>query len=292
MSLLVFLRSLVFLAGVILLGACSQPAASIPPTPTRTLVWTVVSPTLTKTLSKPTVEPTKPPVVSTSIPFTPTPMPGVCSPLQGYSLQEIDSIVTNPYNPPAAGSDDPHQGVDLADRLPGSLAAVSGLDVHSILAGQVAAVIVDRFPYGNAVLVETPLQAFPIDWFPAGYLPEPVSQPLVNPALTCPVVSVPTAESPNRSIYILYAHMQSQPDVSLGQDVQCGQGLGSIGDSGNALNPHLHVEVRLGPSGVRFNSLAHYDNRATQEEMGLYCLWRVSGFFQVLDPMVIFAIQP
>jgi hypothetical protein len=54
----------------------------------------------------------------------------------------------------------------------------------------------------------------------------------------------------------------------------------------------LHVETRIGPAGARFASLAHYDNRATPEEMGLYCLWRISGLFQLVDPLAVLALQP
>ena len=57
--------------------------------------------------------------------------------------------------------------------------------------------------------------------------------------------------------------------------------------SGNALNPHLHIEARIGPSDASFSSLAHYDASATIEEMQNYCLWRISGLFRVLDPLQV-----
>ena len=223
---------------------------------------------------------------------TPTPTPSICSPLDGYSLEELPSLISNPYNPPGPGSDDPHQGVDLADRLPGSQAAISGMGVRTLMSGVVAGIIEDRFPYGYAVLVETRLQDMDLNRLPSDYLPEPLPEPLVNPALTCPPVQFPVETSFERSIYVLYAHLKSQPLVARGQDVSCGQNIGYVGQSGNALNPHLHVESRLGPAGAIFLSLAHYDNSATQVEMGLYCLWRVSGMFQLLDPMVLLSTQP
>ena len=65
----------------------------------------------------------------------------------------------------------------------------------------------------------------------------------------------------------------------------CGQAIGSVGMSGNALNPHLHLEVRVGPAGIRLESMAHYDTSATAQEMANYCRWRVSGLFQLVDPM-------
>jgi len=58
-----------------------------------------------------------------------------------------------------------------------------------------------------------------------------------------------------------------------------------VGDSGNALNPHLHLEMRIGPAGITFAGMSHYDNSATSEEMAAYCTWRVSGKFQLVDPL-------
>ena len=55
--------------------------------------------------------------------------------------------------------------------------------------------------------------------------------------------------------------------------------------SGNALNPHLHLEARVGPAGTRLDSMAHYDSSASPAEMAAYCLWRVSGAFQRINPL-------
>ena len=79
--------------------------------------------------------------------------------------------------------------------------------------------------------------------------------------------------------------------MQTGQEVACGQPLGAVGSSGNALNPHLHFEVRVGPSGAPLYSMAHYDASATPQEMAMYCLWRVSGWFQLFDPLKLL-LQP
>jgi murein DD-endopeptidase MepM/ murein hydrolase activator NlpD len=205
-------------------------------------------------------------------------------------LEDLSAAVSNPFNPPAPGSDDPHQGVDLADRLPGSSAAVTGKPVLAALGGRVAGVVSDRFPYGNAVIIETLLENLGAGLEQALSLPTPLPQPLTNPALTCPPVALPYSQTGQRSVYLLYAHMLDAPSVQVGQELSCGEVIGAIGQSGNALNPHLHIEARVGPSGSRFGSLAHYDNRATAEEMGLYCLWRVSGTFQLLDPLAVLEV--
>jgi murein DD-endopeptidase MepM/ murein hydrolase activator NlpD len=202
----------------------------------------------------------------------------------------MPALVSNPFVPPSPGSDDPHQAIDLADRAAGSGIALAGRQVQAALAGSVAAVIEDRFPYGNALLVETSIEELPGNWIEALGLREPAATWQPNPALTCPDV-VPKTWGEGSSLYLLYAHLQQAPAFQLGDEVSCGQGIGNVGDSGNALNPHLHLEVRLGPAGAVFSSLAHYDNRATPEEMDQYCTWRVRGIFRLVDPLVLLKLS-
>jgi len=201
----------------------------------------------------------------------------------------MPALVSNPFHPPPPGSDDPHQGVDLADRLESSQIAVAGRLVQAVLDGSVAAVIQDRFPYGNALLVETPLDGLPEAWPAALSLAEPAPTPRPNLALTCPDVVQKNWQA-GQSLYLLYAHLQQAPAFQQNDPVACGQGIGNIGDSGNALNPHLHLEVRLGPVGARFSSLAHYDNQATLAEMDNYCTWRVRGIFRLVDPLQLLGL--
>jgi murein DD-endopeptidase MepM/ murein hydrolase activator NlpD len=91
---------------------------------------------------------------------------------------------------------------------------------------------------------------------------------------------------------VLYSHLKETPVLETGQSVECGDVIGAIGDSGNALNPHLHLEIRLGPAGALIPSMAHYDSSATLAEMSLYCTWRVSGLFQPLDPLLFLTQYP
>lgn len=144
---------------------------------------------------------------------------------------------------------------------------MKGEPVQSILPGRAAAVLNDLYPYGNMVMVETPL----ID------IPETLVEDLEIPA--------------GESLYILYAHMNQPPMVSLGEQVQVCQPLGEVGMSGNTDIPHLHVETRFGPSGHVFKSMRYYDTRATLEELADYELWRTSGEFQHFDPMVLLGVE-
>jgi murein DD-endopeptidase MepM/ murein hydrolase activator NlpD len=47
---------------------------------------------------------------------------------------------------------------------------------------------------------------------------------------------------------IWYAHQTSQ-SVSVGQEVQAGQQIGTVGATGNVSGPHLHLEVRVAGTG-------------------------------------------
>ena len=270
-----------FLLFCILLSACSpQPAENAVVEPSATLVPSEVPATATLIATE-TTAPT-----ATRIMDTPTPSFGICSPLADFSFSDLENAISNPYHPPKLGSDDPHQGVDLAVKL-GEI-AITGDPVYAVMGGEVAAVVSDRFPYGNAIMIETSLDKLPVGW--ASEIPIPTPAPTLgpHPSLTCPEIDlVPDWNINQRSLYLLYAHLLEPVNYSLGEKIECGNLLGKIGQSGNALNPHLHLEARVGPAGASFSGLAHYDARVSPEEMYYYCTWRVSDLFQLVDPLEI-----
>ncbi|HEY4692814.1 MAG TPA: hypothetical protein VIH16_05205 [Bellilinea sp.] len=271
-------RVLLFMIGLLLAGCSVLPiATATQPAATATLT---PAPSATATIS-PTVTPTFEPTATEVI----LPEPGVCSPLAGYTLTDLASLVVNSYHPPRLGSDDPHQGVDFGILDPVQGYALEGNPVQVVLAGKVVGVTVDRFPYGNMLMIETALDETAPAFTPQLLLPTPLPQRLPRGALTCPELNIaPAAADAPRSLYILYGHMLNPPTAALGDSVGCGQEIGAIGQSGNALNPHVHVEVRVGPANQTFTSMAHYDPSAGYEEMAAYCLWRVSGVYQTIDP--------
>jgi len=141
--------------------------------------------------------------------------------------------------------------------------AIEGAGIQSVLKGQVAAAIVDSFPYGNMLIIETPGAALP-------------------PGLAG-LIQIAAGES----LYVLYAHMERPPALRLGDNVETCQSLGTVGKSGNAGGAHLHLETRLGPSGTRFKSMSYYKVWATDEQRSNYLLWRTSGTYRHFDPMTV-----
>ncbi len=53
-----------------------------------------------------------------------------------------------------------------------------------------------------------------------------------------------------QSLFVLYAHLVDPLGVEIGDTVEQGMVFGGVGNTGNSTGPHLHVEVRIGASGV------------------------------------------
>jgi murein DD-endopeptidase MepM/ murein hydrolase activator NlpD len=233
-----------------------------------------------------------PTIQPTTIPIMPSPTPifinQICSPLQGEPLSSISQIITQPFKMPPIGFDYDHQGVDFSFYRRNGRIGIQGLPVFSTLQGKVIAVLNQKQVYGNAIIIETPLEQIPSAWLSQLQLPEIAPTVVPNQRLTCPLIK----DGPNshldvtkRSLYLLYAHLEQPPTMQIGDMVNCGQQIGVVGNSGKSTNPHLHFEVRIGPSGAVFEGLAHYDASATEIERYNYCVWRVSNLFELTDPM-------
>lgn len=269
------------------LAACNANATSL-----STETATSELPTATLTV-QPTNTATPLPPTATTIPHT-----SISSPLRDISLDELNSINTNAFDPPPVGFDEPHQGIDYSyfrfeNEIINDSDGIEGLEIDSVLDGTVSTVISDRLPYGNAIIIETPLDLLPPEWLAALNVPEIAPTLVPDPRHNCPEL-VDSAEWDNshRSLYLVYAHMLNSPQFSVGQKVTSGEIIGQVGNTGDSTNPHLHFEVRLGPGGVSFASMAKYDTRASVEEMANYCTWRLSNRFQVLDPALILQFRP
>lgn len=260
----------------------------ISPTETFTPILTQsLEPDLTQSVASTTEIPTEPGI--TEIVITPQ-IILINSPFADKSKSELSNMISNPYHPPVQGSDDPHQGVDFSDVDNISKIALPGKEVRAILGGEVVSVMNDRFPYGNAILVATDEKNLPNGWKEDFMSPERLFAWESNTALTCPEGwNFPPGPKKQVRLYTLYAHLLDEPNYEIGENINSGDKIGAIGMSGNALAPHLHIEVRYGYFPDFSGSMAHYDVSASLEEMSNYCRWRVSGWFRLIDPMQLFS---
>ena len=280
------------------LSACLpiQPGPAVPPTLTPTA--SVLQPKWTAT-AFPTPSPSPSPIPTTTPAATPSaqaaPLPSpakICAPLEDIDPAKLDSpdLLKNPYLAARAGYDDGHPGIDLAYWSLPNGQAMLGQPVLSSLDGIVAGVLPERQPFGHALIIETPLERLPASWPAQIKLPLPQAHLQASYSLSCPDLSGFNASTQSISIYTLYAHLNRIPLVHTGEAVSCGQAVGEVGTSGKSVNPHLHLEMRSGPSGQTFASLGHYDTAATPAEMHAYCLWRISGAFPSFDPLNLFSL--
>ncbi len=276
-------RSILFFLLLLLFSSCNDvPKAN---DQSMNLPSSSVESTLT-----PTAIPTSTPAMTPTIVF----INNICSPLKDVSLKELPQIVTQPFQMPRPGHDDGHHGVDFSYYRWKEYIGIQGLPVFSILNGKVIAVLSEKFVYGNTVIIETPIEHIPQSWLSVIQIPPILPTVVPDARLNCP----DEENDPNktltlnkRSIYILYAHLNKIPSLQIGENIICSQKIGEVGNSGDSTNPHLHVETRIGPSGAIFESMAHYDNHATIVEMHNYCVWRVSGLFQPINPMILLNLK-
>lgn len=278
-------KLMVIVMSASLVSCSSQPAAA-----------TVPLSHVPSTTSTPTSSPTStstPDPTPTSTP-TPVPLTRICSPLNGIGLEELHSITSNTFRFTSAFTDDGsgHPGVDLAFFTHGSYTTMYGLPVQSILPGKVTQVIDNRFPYGNMIIIETQLTDLSPDLLAAISIPTPIPQQSIETWSTCDKEMTPISWSESaRSIYVLYAHLESKPDFEPGDLVECGQVIGAVGITGNSVAEHLHMEVRIGPSDARFGSMAYFKEDQLPEERYNYCIWSLSGRFQAIDPALFWKGQ-
>lgn len=244
------------------------------------------SPTATAT-PVPTNTPTQTPTATVTPPptFTPTPVFALCSPIEGFQLSDLQKFITQPFIPPTPRLDNGHHGLDIAFFSEGSRPQILGLPIQTILPGRVAAVLNNNGPYGNMIMIETPLENIPLIFQEA--IPFPTTAPTVtsDERLLCPPEGeLPTySASGKRSLYILYSHLMEPPTLKVGDTVNECQILGKVGNTGWSSNPHLHIETRVGPADAVFGEIVHRVP-ATLEQAHNYCVWRISNLFELIDP--------
>jgi murein DD-endopeptidase MepM/ murein hydrolase activator NlpD len=281
------MRPLLRLFTLLIIPALVSGCAAAPAEPSLPATDTPVPATITPTMTLPPTQ--------TPVPPTPTleTIDSICSPLDQITLAELNDIITQPYKTPRPKNDDGHHGVDFAFFRFNDIVGIEGLPVDAALPGEVVTILINRDPYGNGLIVETPLKELNPELIAALNLPEVQPTVVPDPRVNCPASGelTFTLSETERSVYILYAHLKEAPVVQVGDQVTCGQQLGLVGNSGISSNAHLHFETRVGPSGARFESMAYYTLQSTEAERYNYCVWRVSNLFELFDPMILLSIQ-
>ena len=277
------MKKAIFVSLVFLLAACQPVSQTLEVTGTSRPPTRIPEPTLAQT-AEPILTLTTEPI---STPESEENAYQICCPLEEETLETLPLIIVNPLNIPPFGQDIGHHGVDYAYYRRGTRASIEGIEIYAILSGKTVMTLDDDIPYGYTIMIETPLSDLPDTLqkeLMAGYLPVPADP---NYRLYCPEVGTPDLTG-EYSVYHLYAHMEVRPPFNTGDPIGCGQNLGTVGNTGYSSNPHLHLETRLGPSKANFETLAHYENTNTIEQMANYCLWRMSGHYQLFDPELLF----
>lgn len=204
-----------------LISACVPPPPGLP-----TAAVSVGTGSRAPTLPPPVVATPSalpPTAAPTSIPSSATPQPTPCAQtvcvfaaphaVFARPIAAGGSIYpdrTYPYGSTQGGRREPHHGVEFFN--PAGVAVLAAADGVVIFAGSdTGSEQVGPQPgfYGNVVVLEHHL---------------------------------PDSESP---VFTLYAHLR-RIDVAAGQAVTVGAQLGEVGQTGIAIGPHLHFEVRVG----------------------------------------------
>lgn len=270
---------------LVILSGCSpiKIQSTLITTATNAAISVTSEPSTSTPTSTATIQPTSIPTLDPTSVFT------VSSPLEGIQLNELSSIVSSPFSLPGLAMDDGHHGTDFAFWSRGTYTTMVGLPIHSVLSGRVAGVINDIKPYGNLIIIETPLDTFTENF--RNLLSPPVQQTPYpyNPRMQfCTSLKEQSWSVSTASLYLLYGHMLEPSPLKVGDLVKSGETIGQVGSTGMSVNAHLHLEMRWGPGGTEFASMNYYNPAATQEEMDNYCEWRISGRYVLLDPMIFF----
>jgi murein DD-endopeptidase MepM/ murein hydrolase activator NlpD len=245
----------------------------------------IIIPTIPPT---PTALPVQNVTVGSSVNPTGIPSVLISSPLEGFSIADLQTLISQEFKAPPPGEDSGHHGVDFAFWSLGEK-HILGTPIQAVFPGKVAMVdSQEKPPYGFAIMIESPLDSISQQYIHAIKIPtQPIGTNLNN-KLNCPDLSMDTWNSSSKSLYTLYGHMIAASPLIQGDSVQGGQVIGHVGNSGLSSAPHLHLEMRIGPSGTTFTQMGHYDPNTTEEDRHNYCNWRVSGVFQMFDPMDLF----
>jgi murein DD-endopeptidase MepM/ murein hydrolase activator NlpD len=257
----------------------SDVSSSATPTLLNTATTTAtasLSPTAAETLTPsttPTIQPSATQTATITLTSSPTATlypysltaysENMSTPLQGVGFGELHTIISQPYDVPDVHSDVGHHGVDLGSYdFHGKL--IYNWPILSIFSGKVAGVVVNRYPIGNCIIVETAYSQLPSE------------------------IVDESGIKPEQSLYSMYCHMLNAATQKIGDPVTAAQAIGLVGKS-QTVEAHLHLEMVMGPPNQVIPSMAYYNGDATENEKKAYMWWRTSGTFISFNPMNLIA---
>lgn len=284
------LKKIIFFVGILfLLSSCNATEATAQIAPVTSTPEATIPPTIAPTNTPlPTPTATALPLVNEAV-----------FPLQGLEFSDLRFILSNPYKfkypfVEASGSDYNHTGIDLFFYKYKGYNTVLGHPILAVLPGKVVESLTERWPYGNMIMIETPLSRLSPAYLAGIPLPTPYSADEIAAHSNCIPDPARIAWSQTEtSIYIVYAHMEFPSSFQAGDEVSAGDVIGAVGASGNAVEggQHLHLEVRVGPSEAKFGVISDYMPDSTEEERYNYCIWALSEVFQPIDPVLLWQTQ-
>lgn len=246
---------------VAVLSFVALSACTLAPVPSATPTYAVTSTAAITQTPSATPTSTKTPLPSPTLPS----ITAICTPLADHELARITDYISTPFTEPIGSNRETgHHGIDFSYyRKDGVGPPIDGTPIQSMLEGRVVGLGFDRPPYGYMMVVESPFDNLPS------------------------ALAALYSMQPGMSLYLLYGHMLEAPAFSIGDEVSCGQVLGQVGNTGFSGNPHLHLETRVGPTGIILPTMAFYETTATLEEQEAYRLWRISGTFALHSPLLL-----
>ena len=148
----------------------------------------------------------------------------ITSPLKDITIDQLQSILSNPFQFPSKGKDDGHPGIDIAFYSFQNWKTINNHDVISIYPGKVAGIIRDRPPYGNAIIIETDINSLDVEereLLLSQYPDNPLQENII---LQCPedFHQDRNISKNNLSLYFLYGHLASIKELKIGDMLTSG----------------------------------------------------------------------
>ena len=208
-----FVINFLILFVLLITAGCTNPSEEIIESKLLVPSKTSVVPTLKPVATKPNIE-IESYVTQTDknidqLPTLSISKVDITSPLKDITIDQLQSILSNPFQFPSKGKDDGHPGIDIAFYSFQNWTTINNHDVISIYPGKVAGIIHDRPPYGNAIIIETDINSLDVEereLLLSQYPDNPLQENII---LQCPedFHQDRNISKNDLSLYFLYGHL-------------------------------------------------------------------------------------